>query len=117
MARARTRESERQDERLDAVFGALSDRTRRAMIARLARGPASVGELGEPFAMSLPAISKHVRVLERAGLLHRARQGRAQRCSLEPRPLESAAAFIERNRCFWEDTLEALAGYLEAGDD
>lgn len=105
------------EERLDAVFAALSDGTRRRIVARLAEGPASVTELSLPFAMSLPAVSKHLRVLEGAKLLRRERDGRFQRCYLEPAALEDAAAFIDRYRAFWEDTLDELAKYVEAGDD
>jgi DNA-binding transcriptional ArsR family regulator len=113
MARASTAIS---DERLDAVFGALADPTRRRIIARLSKGTASVGELAEPFEMSLPAVSKHLSVLERAGLVRRERDGRVQRCQLEPQPLEAASEFIERYRTFWENTLEQLAEYLEEED-
>jgi DNA-binding transcriptional ArsR family regulator len=101
------------DARLDAVFGALADPTRRRIVARLAKGPASVGELAEPFDMSLPAVSKHVSVLQRAGLLKRRRDGKFQRCELDGRPLEPAAKFIERYRIFWQESLDELARYLE----
>lgn len=86
---------------LDLAYGALSDPTRRAMLNRLARGEATVGELAQPFAMSLPAVSKHVCVLERAGLLSRRRRGRHQVCRLEPDGLGSAAAWLERQHSFW----------------
>ena len=99
--------------RLDAVFSALSDGTRRRIVARLAEGPASVTELAEPFAMSLPAVSKHLRVLESARLLRRERDGRFHRLYLQPSALEDAATFIERYRTFWEDTLDQLAAYVE----
>jgi DNA-binding transcriptional ArsR family regulator len=105
------------DERLDAVFGALADPTRRRILAKLTRGPASVGELAEPFEMSLPAVSKHLSVLERAGLIRRERDGRIQRCQLDGRPLQSASEFIEHYRIFWESSLDQLAEYLEGGDD
>jgi DNA-binding transcriptional ArsR family regulator len=105
------------DERLDAVFSALSDPTRRRIIARLSQGPASVGELAEPFAMSLPAVSKHLSVLERAGLLRRERDGRIHRCQLDAQPLEAASQFIESYRTFWENSLDQLAEYLEDADD
>jgi DNA-binding transcriptional ArsR family regulator len=105
------------DERLDAVFSALADPTRRRIIARLSAGPASVGELAEPFSISLPAVSKHLSVLERAGLVRRERDGRIQRCQLDARPLEAASEFIERYRTFWEDSLDQLAQYLEGKDD
>jgi DNA-binding transcriptional ArsR family regulator len=102
------------DERLDAVFSALGDPTRRRILTRLARGPASITELAEPFAMTLPAVSKHLRVLERAGLLRREREGWYHRCYLEPRPLETAASFLARYRPFWERTLDELARYVES---
>jgi DNA-binding transcriptional ArsR family regulator len=100
--------------RLDAVFSALSDGTRRRIVARLADGPASVTELAEPFDLSLPAVSKHLRVLEDARLLRRERDGRFHRCYLQPAALEDAATFIDRYRSFWEDTLDELAAYVEA---
>jgi DNA-binding transcriptional ArsR family regulator len=101
------------ENQLDQVFHALSDRTRRALIARLAEGPRMISELAEPFAMSLPAVSKHLRVLEDAGLVHRAIDGRVHRCSLTAGPMHSAGQWIEGYRSFWEDTLDALADYVE----
>jgi DNA-binding transcriptional ArsR family regulator len=101
------------DDRLDQLFGALSDRTRRKMVARLSRAPATISELAEPFAMSLPAASKHVRVLERAGLVKRAIDGRVHHCSLDRKRLRDANAWIERYADFWGDTLEALAKFVE----
>jgi DNA-binding transcriptional ArsR family regulator len=101
------------DSRLDAVFSALADPTRRRILARLAQGPASITELAAPFAMTLPAVSKHVRVLERAGLMRREREGWYHQCHLEPRPLESAVAFLAKYRPFWEGTLESLARHVE----
>jgi DNA-binding transcriptional ArsR family regulator len=101
------------DRRLDAVFTALADPTRRRIVARLARGPTFVGDLAEPFAMSLPAVSKHLGVLERAGLVHRERDGRMRRCRLDARPLAPAALFIHRYRAFWESKLAELARYVE----
>src|SRR5712692_118704 len=101
------------DRLLDATFSALGDSTRRAILARLARGESSISELAEPFAMSLPAISKHVRVLEDAGLLAREKDGRVHRCNLAPRPLKQAADWITRYRAFWERQLETLAAYLD----
>jgi DNA-binding transcriptional ArsR family regulator len=103
------------NQQLDHVFHALSDQTRRALIARLAKKPCMVTELAEPFAMSLPAISKHLKVLERAGLVIRAVDGRVHRCSLAPEPLHKAEQWIDRYRPFWEDTLGALARYVERG--
>jgi DNA-binding transcriptional ArsR family regulator len=100
---------------LDDVFRALSDPTRRALIARLAKRPCMVTELAEPFAMSLPAVSKHLKVLERAGLVSRTVDGRIHRCSFSPEPLHRAEQWISRYRAFWEDTLDALSGYIERG--
>src|SRR5258708_4382224 len=99
---------------LDATFGALADPTRRAILARLARGEAMVTELAEPFAMSLPAISKHLRVLESAGLLQREIDGRVHRCRLAAAPMKDAGAFIAQYRAFWETRFDALEKYLEA---
>ncbi len=98
---------------LSEVFGALADPTRRAILARLALGETSVGELAEPFEMSLPAVSKHLGVLETAGLVQREKQGRVRRCQLDGRPLEAAATWIEPYRQFWETRLDSLARYLE----
>jgi DNA-binding transcriptional ArsR family regulator len=103
----------RDEARLDAVFGALADRTRRRILIALARGPASVGELAAPFDVSLPAVSKHLRVLERAGLLRRELDGRFHRCQLQAQPLRTAAAFMTDYRGFWEENLEDLAQYVE----
>ena len=98
---------------LNEIFGALADPTRRAILARLALGETSVGELAEPFEMSLPAVSKHLSVLETAGLVQREKQGRVRRCHLDGRPLEAAAGWIEEYRRFWETQLDSLARYLE----
>jgi DNA-binding transcriptional ArsR family regulator len=97
---------------LDAVFSALSDPIRRAILARLARGESMVTELSEPFPVSLPAISKHVRVLERAGLLHRQIVGREHHCRLDAKALRQADAWLEHYRKFWEIRLEALEQHL-----
>ena len=99
--------------KLDRTFGALSDRTRRAILARLARSEATVGELAEPFRVSRPAISKHLRVLERAGLVRRSRDGRVSRCALDARALREAAGWVERYRTFWTGRLDELARYIE----
>jgi DNA-binding transcriptional ArsR family regulator len=99
---------------LDATFGALADPTRRAILARLARGEAMVTELAAPFAMSLPAISKHLRVLESAGLLQREIDGRVHRCRLAADPMKDAAGWIEQYRAFWDTQFDALEKYLEA---
>jgi DNA-binding transcriptional ArsR family regulator len=98
---------------LDAAFGALSDPTRRAILARLARGQATVSQLAEPFQVSLPAISKHLRVLESAGLLTRAIDGRVHHCRLAPAPMKNVADWISRYRVFWDSQLDALAEFLE----
>jgi DNA-binding transcriptional ArsR family regulator len=101
------------DTRLDLVFSALGDRTRRRILTRLVQGPASVSEIAKPFAISLPAVSKHLRVLERAGLLRRERDGRFFHLSLAAKPLEEARDFLEHYRMFWDDTLAKLASYVE----
>jgi DNA-binding transcriptional ArsR family regulator len=101
------------DERLDAVFSALADPTRRRMLVRLSQGAVSISELAEPFDMTLPAVSKHLRVLERAGLARREREGWYHRCHLEAAPLCEAASFLERWRPFWEKTLDQLALHVE----
>jgi len=98
---------------LDRTFGALSDATRRAILDRLARGEATVGELSQPFRMSRPAISKHLRVLERAGLVRRARRGRMSPCVLEASALREAARWVDGYRTFWTGQLDALARYIE----
>ena len=101
------------DDQLDRVFHAISDRTRRSLLARLARGPAMVTELAKPFAMSLPAVSKHLRVLERARLVARSIDGRVHRCSLAPEPLVEAELWLSHYRSFWMETLDGLARYVE----
>ena len=105
------------DDRLDLVFRALSDRTRRAILARLAQGPAMVKELAEPFDMTLPAVSKHLKVLERANLVDRTVDGRVHHCALRAAPLQEIEQWLEHYRVFWDDTLEALARYVEHDDD
>jgi DNA-binding transcriptional ArsR family regulator len=102
---------------LDATFGALADSTRRAILTRLAHGDATVTELASPFAVSLPAVSKHLRVLESAGLLQREIHGRIHRCRLAPQPMKDAAAWIETHRTFWETQFDALAKYLESTNE
>lgn len=97
---------------LDLTFGALADATRRAILARLARGEATVGELAEPFDISRPAISKHLRVLERAGLVRRTPDGRMSRCELDASPMRDAAEWVERYRKFWEGQLDSLSRYF-----
>lgn len=100
------------DEQLDAVFGALSDATRPAILERLAEGDASVTELAEPFEMSLPAISKHLRILEEAGFLMREKDGRVHRMQLDTKALKSATAWLDRYRRFWDGRFDALEQYL-----
>ena len=102
---------------LDATFGALADPTRRAILARLASGEATVSELAQPFEMSLPAVSKHLGVLEEAGLLMRAKDGRIRRCSLLAEPMREASDWISDYRRFWEDRFDALADYLKLDTD
>ena len=89
-------------DQLSAVFAALADPTRRAILARLADGPATVGEIAEPFTLTLPAISKHLAVLERAGLIARGRRAQWRPCRLEAGPLREASEWIGRYRTFWE---------------
>ncbi|MGE5849736.1 MAG: ArsR/SmtB family transcription factor [Candidatus Methylomirabilota bacterium] len=101
------------DRTLDSTFGALADPTRRAILARLARGESSVTKLARPFDMSLPAISKHLRVLENAGLLIRSKDGRIRRCCVSPGPMRDAAEWIARYRRFWEGQFDALASHLK----
>ena len=102
-----------ESDRLSLTFSALADPTRRAILARLADGDAQVGELAQPFDMSLPAISKHLSVLEHAGLIERRKEGRIRRCRMVPEPLRDAANWIGDYKRFWEAQLESLARYLE----
>ena len=99
--------------RLDAIFAALADPTRRAILARLASGQASVTELAEPFAMSQPAISKHLKVLERAGLVSRGRDAQRRPRKLEPKPLADATGWLERYRRLWEGNYQRLDALLD----
>jgi DNA-binding transcriptional ArsR family regulator len=99
---------------LSTTFAALADPTRRAILARLAAGEASVSELAEPFDMSLPAISKHLKVLERAGLIARSRSAQRRPCRLEAARLKDVADWVERYRRFWEESLDRLEAYLGA---
>jgi DNA-binding transcriptional ArsR family regulator len=105
------------DARLDRVFRALGDRTRRALLARLAHGPAMITELAAPFRLSLPAVSRHIRVLERARLVKRTVDGRVHRCALRAEPLQQAEQWILHYRRFWEGALDSLARYAEHGHD
>jgi DNA-binding transcriptional ArsR family regulator len=97
---------------LTTTFAALADPTRRAILARLASGETSVTELAEPFEMSLPAISKHLKVLERAGLIARGREAQWRPCRLEAGPLKDAAKWLEYYRRFWEQSFDRLEEYL-----
>ena len=104
------------DPDLDAIFKALAHPTRRALIEQLAAEPRSVGELAEPHDVSLAAISKHLRVLEDAGLIEVEEDGRVRRCHLDAAPLGAAFGWLTRYRVFWEDRLDALADHLEDED-
>jgi DNA-binding transcriptional ArsR family regulator len=97
---------------LTATFAALADPTRRAILARLASGECSVTELAEPFEMSMPAISKHLKVLEKAGLIARGRDAQRRPCRLDAAPLQEAADWIEHYRRFWDESLDRLDTYL-----
>jgi DNA-binding transcriptional ArsR family regulator len=99
-------------DRLSATFAALSDPTRRAILARLASSEASVTELAEPFDMSMPAISKHLKVLERAGLIARGREAQWRPCRIEGGPLKDVAGWLERYRRFWDESFDRLDEYL-----
>jgi DNA-binding transcriptional ArsR family regulator len=98
---------------LSLIFGALSDPTRRAILARLTQGEATVAELARPFSISLPAVSKHLRVLEEAGLLKQRVVAQTRPCRVEGEPLKRAAEYVEMFRPFWEERFDRLAGYLE----
>ncbi|HEV8421312.1 MAG TPA: metalloregulator ArsR/SmtB family transcription factor [Actinomycetota bacterium] len=100
-------------ERLNSTFAALADPTRRAILARLASGEVSVTELAKPFEMSLPAVSKHLKVLERAGLIARGRNAQWRPCRLEAGPLRDIAEWVESYRRFWEESYERLDDYLQ----
>lgn len=107
-------------DRLSSTFSALADPTRRAILARLALGETSVNEIAKPFDMSLPAVSKHLKVLEGAGLISRGRDAQWRPCKLEAAPLQDAANWIEYYRKFWEASFDRLDAYLQrlqAGDD
>jgi DNA-binding transcriptional ArsR family regulator len=100
-------------DRLSVTFSALADPTRRAILARLASGATSVTELAEPFAMSLPGVSKHLKVLEHAGLVRRGREAQWRPCQLEAGPLKDAANWLEHYRRFWEQSFDRLGDYLD----
>lgn len=109
-----------QPDRLSVTLSALADPTRRAILARLALGESSVTELAEPFAMSLPAVSKHLKVLERAGLISRGREAQWRPCRLDPGPLREVVDWLEHYRVFWDQSLDKLEDVLReirvAGD-
>lgn len=100
-------------DRLSATFAALADPTRRAILTRLASGERTVTELAEPFAMSLPAVSKHLKVLERAGLVARGRDAQWRPCRLQAGPLKDIAEWVAHYRRFWEESLDRLHDYLQ----
>lgn len=106
-------ERRRNDRDLDAIFSALAHPTRRALIEQLADGPESVGELAEPHEMSLAAVSKHLQILEDAGLIDVERDGRVRRCHLDAAPLSDAFGWLTRYRVGWEDRFDALVDHLE----
>ena len=100
-------------ERLDLAFGALADPTRRAILSRLARGEASVSDLAKPFTMTLPAVSKHLKVLQHAGLVTQSREAQWRPCRLEAAPLKEVAEWVERYRVYWEQSFDNLEDYLQ----
>jgi DNA-binding transcriptional ArsR family regulator len=102
-----------EDDRLSETFAALANSTRRAILARLARGEANVNELAEPFEMTLPAISKHIKVLERAGLVVRGQRAQYRPCSLEAIPLQEVSTWAEQYRPVWEDRFNRMDDYLK----
>ena len=109
-----------EDQQLDALFMALSDRTRRDIVARLSTGEATVKELAEPYAMSMQAVSQHIRVLERSGLISQGRHRQTRPCRLEPAALEAALSWIEDSRRTWTDRLDRLEAHLarlQEGED
>jgi len=102
-------------DRLSATFSALADPTRRAILAKLTKGDATVGDLASPFEISLPAVSRHLKVLERAGLIERQTDAQWRVCRLKGRPLREAHGWLERYRKYWEESLDRLVEYLEKG--
>ena len=102
------------EDAIDATFAALADPTRRAILARLAKGAATVNELARPFEMSQPAISKHLKVLERAGLISRTREGQTRPCRLETAPLKQVDQWVGNYRALWEDSFDRLSHHLKA---
>jgi len=109
-----------EDQRLDALFTALADRTRRDIVARLSKGEATVKELAAPYVMSMQAVSQHIRVLERSGLISRGRHRQTRPCRLEPAALETAVSWIEQSRRTWSERMDRLDAHLarrQAGAD
>ncbi len=106
-----------EDERLDETFAALANSTRRAILARLAEGEASVGELAEPFELTLPAISKHIKVLEHAGLITRGRRAQFRPCTIVGAPLAQVADWTEQYRHIWEDRFDRMDDYVQILQD
>ena len=100
---------------LDRVFGALSDPTRRQIVSRLSHGEATLSELAEPFDLTMPGLSKHVKVLEQAGIVHKWREGRSRHCRLVPERLKAADEWIQTQAQFWNDRLDGLQQFLEDG--
>ena len=105
------------DEQLDAMFAALADRTRRGIVARLGEGEATVGELAAPYAMSLQAVSQHIAVLERCGLVSRGRHRQTRPCRLEPQALEAAVSWLEESRRVWSARADRLVAHLARVQD
>jgi DNA-binding transcriptional ArsR family regulator len=102
----------RVDDRLDKTFGALANSTRRAILARLAKGEATVNELAEPFNMSLPAISKHIKVLERAGLITQGQKAQYRPCTIDVTPLQEISKWAEQYRYIWEESFDRMENYI-----
>src|SRR5215510_1130144 len=102
----------RRDDRLDKTFGALANSTRRAILARLAKGEATVNELAEPFHMSLPAISKHIKVLERAGLITQGQKAQYRPCTIDVTPLQEISTWTEQYRHIWEESFDRMENYI-----
>ncbi len=117
LSSANLRVGAREDAQLERIFRALGDRTRRPLLASLARRPAMITELAAPFRISLPAVSRHIRVLERARLVKRTVDGRVHRCVLRAAPLREAEQWLHHYRRFWTGTLDALARYVEESPD
>lgn len=115
MTETRTSEVLHSDEQLDKLFGALSNKTRREMLCRVMEAPCAIGDLAEPFEMSLPGVSKHLRVLEDAGLVERRIEGRVHRCTYKPASIDSAHEWLRQRREYWNERFDALEHFLEHG--